>query len=471
MVVIRYLAGVTLVSALVAGCSQSLFDADPGGGGNGNGGDPDGGNPGRIDAGVDPDGRSVDAPDAGPIEEIAEDAIAYFSLEQGGVNGRWRYYEFQFSETATPSSTYSPMTPGQRADMFEGWIGTGTPSPAIMPCFRLAGMYPPCTGLAGTLLFETTSFMASDRQPALAWTVPVTGRYRFTFSLSRSDPESVEPPAKASILRNSEFDALSSPLPPDLGLSELVADALAGDSILLTMRPDEVSSVPLGVTFSVSGEGEAGSCDMALRFQPSNGAIPNLCPAASSFTEAGGTPTEAGTSSLPIGIPGSARKFEPDSYLRYQGEPINYDADWTVQFWAFLDGSTDVEQWLLSDMDCAQKGGIALSYDGLAETMTFALALQDGADYCANPGTHAASFPAPPPGTWNFFRFVRSGAVVQAFMNGVPQDNIQVDDATAGTSAVMELGHSANRPSTFSGQIADFRVFSQVLPRPVSLVP
>lgn len=474
MVVIRYLAGVTLVSALVAGCNQSLFDADRGGGGNG--GDPDGGDQGRIDAGIAPDGRSMDSPDAGPIEEITEDAIAYFSLEQGGKNGRWRYYEFQFSEFLAQPPTYAPMTVGERAGMFEGWIGTGTPSPAIMPCIgdlvsNPQNMYLPCTDLAGTLLFETTSFMSSDRQPALAWTVPVTGRYRFVFNLNLSDPGAVAPPPQTYILRNSEFDAVSSAIAPGGGMSELIVDALEGDSILLTMRPEELSSVPVGVSFSASGERGAGSCDMALRFQPGNGEIPNLCPAASSFTEAGGTPTEAGTPSLPIGIPGSARKFEPDSYLRYQGEPINYDADWTVQFWAYLDGSTDEEQWLLSDMDCAQKGGIALSYDGIAETMTFALALQDGADYCANPGTHSASFPAPPPGTWNFFRFVRSGAVVHFYMNGISQNNIQVDAAAAGSSAVMELGHSADRPSTFSGQIADFRVFSEALPRPVSLVP
>jgi hypothetical protein len=472
MIVIRYLAGVTLVSALVAGCNQSLFDDNPGGGGNG--GDPDGGNPVRIDAGVDPDGRSMDGPDAGPIEEIFDDAIAFFSLEQGGQNGRWRYYELQFSQSVTQSSTYAPMTLGQREGMFDGWIGTGTPSPAIMPCFIEPSltMYLPCVDLSASLLFETTGFMPGDRQPALAWRVPVTGRYRFTFNLGLSDPD-VDLPPRAYFMRNSEFDALSSAVSPNPGIFELVVDALADDSILLAMRPEDVANVPVGVSLSVSGDSGAGSCDMALRFEPRNGEIPNLCPAASSFQEAGGTPTEAGTSSLPIGIPGSARKFEPDSYLRYQGEPIDYGSTWTVQFWALLDGATDAEQWLLSDLDCGQQGGLAVSYDGSGSrpTITFALAVPDGADYCANPGANSASFPAPPPGTWHFFRFVRDGVVAKIFMDGVSQGTIELDDLATGKAAVMELGHSANRPAAFAGQIADLRVFSQALPLPVRPAP
>ena len=163
MALIRPLAGLVLLSALVAGCSQSLF-ANPGDGDDDGGNDErDGGNEPLPDAG--PPGPKPDAgmPSACPAPCVAN-AVAEFAATQGGATGKWGYYE----EQPDPFGfAYGDLALGD-VDGLEGWISPSTPRLAIASCPANPGA-PQCAGIEDKLVFMTTSNDPGTSHPSLTW--------------------------------------------------------------------------------------------------------------------------------------------------------------------------------------------------------------------------------------------------------------------------------------------------------------
>lgn len=180
------LASAFLVSALAAGCNQSLFDAnlggdpDGGGGGRDSGGGRDGGDerdgapPVRPDAGVNDAGR-MDMPDARVPgvcpEPCAGDAYTDFDGTSGGSNGLWRYVEVNASyESVAMSNASYPGATG-------GWIGMADPPSGIAYC-TMTSEELPCGDRANTLVFIIPA--TAPTSPGVGWTAPMPGNYQVT---------------------------------------------------------------------------------------------------------------------------------------------------------------------------------------------------------------------------------------------------------------------------------------------------
>lgn len=458
MLVIRYLSSVSLMFVLATGCSQSLFDANPGHEGE-NPPPPPGTDASAPD---DPDG-GPDDPDGGPLPPgVIDDAVANFAFEQGGSSGRWNYMEVRLGANAVPP-VFQQMNRSSRDPYFEAWIGSGSPEPAIVPCgmYQTTPLsYEPCAGVADRLLFETTS--ADGLAPVLQWTAPATGIYRLQLDarIPTSFPADSESPLR--LARNGQFDILRANLPADV--LEIDVELVEQDALLLMAIRNEDPPVPVGVGLTIFDQPDAEeTCRIAFGFDSENG-FQNRCGDRGSFVELG-APTEPGDTPLPPGIPGNARKFVTGSTLQYQGAAIDHSRAWTVQFWARLDPTSTEDQWLLSDLDCNAKGGVAVSLDTTGQ-LVFEMAAGDGTDYCSTRSTHAVSFTAPVDGAWHFYRMSWNTSLLTVCKDG---DLVNVDtarDLVIGAARALSLGRREDRPGSFLGQLADVRVFSAALPCP-----
>ena len=258
----RHRVHAVLVLALLAGCSQSLFDASPGGG-NGNG-DSDGGTmPSEPDARIDsPDGGMMpvvpDAatfmPDAAPRDECpppcAGDAFGDFYSVQGGVDGRWRYVEVQPEQ---PDSPYVDMTTTILPGPALGWIGTGEIGPTIALCGKNT-TEPPCVGLGSKLALTSPGNVADAHHPGLMWIAPDSGHFSLTGDWSVSIESAV--PTNMKLTRNSHSEVLYEESPTltttPYGFNVEI-DVVEGDRIVLTATATTEQSVSVGVDFFVTG--------------------------------------------------------------------------------------------------------------------------------------------------------------------------------------------------------------------------
>jgi len=255
------LAPVFFVSALAAGCSQSLFDANLGGDDpTGDGGNPapdassggrDGG--GGRDSGPDrPDARVTDAgrvepPDARIPgicpEPCAGDAYADFDGTSGGRNGRWRYVEvsssYDFVEMT--STTY----PGTAA----GWIGTGASPPGVAYC-PVASDQLPCGDQANTLVFITTPAAAATN-PGVGWTAPMAGDYRLI--VDWKFPSTAPLVSSLFYLISGESDIYEFSTDTGPGTYDMRVTLAEGDTVTLTSFSNTNTSTSLAVNFYING--------------------------------------------------------------------------------------------------------------------------------------------------------------------------------------------------------------------------
>ena len=257
---LRRLTHVVLLSALAAGCNQSLFDDGTGGGGD----DPDSGprpdaregtpdaNPGAPDAdlvlpgdgGVLPDDGSVPL-DADPCSGacIDDDAYEDFDGFQGGATQRWRYVEFQ-----PETDSYEDMAPIE-VNGFPGFVGTGTPAPSLAFC--LTTSMPPCTGLTPGLLALTTT-ASGAHHPGVSWAVPYSGTYSVSVIFTTA-PDAPDIPATVALAQNNQSNILQSkPLDDTTGLYVEVPFT-AGDVLVVSVLSESETSVSVGVNVVVTG--------------------------------------------------------------------------------------------------------------------------------------------------------------------------------------------------------------------------
>jgi hypothetical protein len=129
---------------------------------------PDGGVPVELDGGV-------GVPDAAVTracpEPCAGDAFAEFDVQQGGLNGNWRYIEIEADEQ------YADMDFTLFSAPIYGWQGTGSEPPLIVFC-DVGVSDSPCFEPGGKLAL--TSNAPDGHHPALRWTAATEGTYLVT---------------------------------------------------------------------------------------------------------------------------------------------------------------------------------------------------------------------------------------------------------------------------------------------------
>jgi hypothetical protein len=449
MTLSRRLASAVLMSALAAGCSQSLFDANPA---------PDG-----------PDARDGEDADAAvpmdcPVENCVGDAVAEFATEQ---NGPWRYVEVGAGELGFIEMNY------EAARVPPAWVGARALAASIVNCAQQTDASS-CSGLADRILLQPSSDPDEPR-PALAWTARATGTYHLTIDWRLDDTQASERPAVLQVTRNSQLDhVLTAAFNASTEVSTFAQgvveiDALQGDSIALVSTARALAddmSTPLGVRFYVSDLERNDHCQVAFELD-GQGTYSNACGGDGQLVEYA-APTIADTP--PDGIPGVAREFGGSSRLVYEGVPNDYSGDWTLQFWAKLDGPGEV----LSDLSCTLdgtsviSGGISMEYDG--DVVSIAASDEIQRTDCAEPpqkiliGRDVTFIPE----DWHFYRIVRNrdGSMVTVCLDGLPYETVVVPSgATMATNRALEIGNTADGPlSSFIGQLADLRLYNRALP-------
>jgi hypothetical protein len=265
---LRHRAQAVLVSALLAGCSQSLFDGSPGGNGNGHGdaapGEPDarvplpdgsvmppmdGGDPIELDGG----GGQPDAapPRAVCPEPCAGDAFGDFKNVQGGLNGEWHYVEVQPEK---PDSPYVDMVTTILPGPALGWIGSGAVEPSIGFCNSPTDGGP-CQEMAKVLALASPGNAADAHYPGLMWIVPEDGRYALsgTWRVSSAAPAA---PTTMKFTRNSHSEVLHEDGPmlttaPYEFNYEI--DVVKDDRVVLTATATTSEGVTVGVDLFITG--------------------------------------------------------------------------------------------------------------------------------------------------------------------------------------------------------------------------
>jgi hypothetical protein len=421
-----------------------------------------------------PPDRDAAVPTVCPTPCLAS-AVEEFAYDQGGTTGRWSYLETQPDPRGASGSEMYLATLGAAE---QAWVGTSTPPPAILFCPDYPDA-PQCAGMADTLSLVTTSDAPDVNHPSLLWTAPYTGTFRLSGAWRSPDDAPTGVPQTLIISRSSRLDSVlferssSSPAPAAF---DLEIHALAGDLLALTAFANAPAGVPVGVRFHISEGQSAGLCQMATQFlEDGSGNFPDLCRTNAAFVDNAGSGITCDTSPCPAtqeALPpfggGRARRFVEGSSMEYAGGLNDYSGDWTVQFWANLDGTGVSEQWLLADFDCAQQGGLAVFHDTV--DLYFELLHEDPArDYCAGTAPKLVRIPSPAPGTWHFFRMVRDrdAGTVRVCMDGEQRGTIAVPSEARMPSAVpMSLGRRDGRLAYFRGALHDLRVFQQALPCP-----
>jgi hypothetical protein len=255
---LRRLTHVVLTSALAAGCSHSLFDDGTGGGDD----SPPDSTPSEPDAGVGipdadltipdadltiPDADLTirpDAMDSCPGACFEDNAFDDFAGPQGGVNGRWRYVEYQ-----QDTDSYADMVPVTFGGV-TGFQGTGTPAPTIAYCSR-AEPGTLCAEQPGTLVLTTTA--PGAYHPALMWTAPEPGLYvvSVTYGTASGVPDI---PTLMMLTRNTQSEILASrPLdefPRSIDYEPMLE---ANDVLVLSAIAETETSVSVGVNFVILG--------------------------------------------------------------------------------------------------------------------------------------------------------------------------------------------------------------------------
>jgi hypothetical protein len=263
MMLFRYIAHAVVIPALLAGCTQSLFDA--GGDGDRRDGAPrpdartgDGGMMGQMDGGGgvdDPDGGRP--PDAGPPRPTcpgpcAGDAYAEYSGQQASMVG-WNYVEYRADQ---PENEFS----GMAMDAVAGWRGTGLSfemAPTVTYCDETATA-PLCAGLLGTLALTSNSSELEAHHPGLQWRPSMAGIYRIsgTWQVAANAPESA---VIMTIARNTQSEVLLSETliltdtPYEFSVTaELAVTQTTRDRIVLRAATTELP-ISVGVNLFITG--------------------------------------------------------------------------------------------------------------------------------------------------------------------------------------------------------------------------
>jgi Concanavalin A-like lectin/glucanases superfamily len=465
--VLGRLAAPLLISALCA-CSQSLFDEnvsdeDPGAD-DGDGTVSDDGGDDGDDAGD--DGGDGVVPPPGCPEPCQGDPVTDFTLEQGGASGRWLYLQDLGDGNG---SGFEDLTAGtyQGAD---AWVVENDAGPAIVNCADDAAP-DVCAGVSESLVLVPAAEKATD--PVLAFRAPNNGSYRLVGQFRL--PDGVEGGVSREILvsRNGRHDVLrrfsflTSAEPTAL---EVDVEAFQGDNILLILPATD--GAPIAFDFAVTllgGEGEIfpGRCMFAATFSGEE-PLRDLCGGAGLQDlddEIDKPPTEPSTEGPSVNEQhGTARVLAPGRYLASGGAPLDYRADFTIQFWAQMVNPQPFDSTPFADWNEAVSGGVSTFFDDKELSLQACFFWDDP----GNPKPSACINGAAGDEGWHFYRISRSaeGGMISLCVDGVLQDG---DAGPAGFNMTSDEAPRLGRnvvynPAYFAGSIDDVRVFRRALP-------
>jgi hypothetical protein len=431
-------------------CNQSLFDSNPGD-------DKDGGPGGGDDGGGDnPDGS---LPVSNCPAPCAGDAAADFGAEQG-ANDVWYYLRDLGSANG---ADYEELAFGSWEET-DAWTN-GSEAPAIVNCS--GSVSDQCGGLDGFVLLVPGP---GDERPALAFRAPETATYSISGAarIAEGGPEDV--PVQVLFSRAGRHDAVALQTirtsTTEVGISGLVP-ALEGDEITLSIDSDETIP-PLGVRlfFTRIDDGAdafPASCQVAIRFD-ADAPLAEGCNGieVTDLTDGIETPDPGPSSNGPGPSTrlGEARQFVEGQYLRIGGAPLDYSADFTIQFWAKV-GEVAFGPGLFNDWNVDVKGGVAFFTDYDSDIVDFCY-MAHGAeeiDTCDQTSLTRDQ-------QWHFWRAVRAGGTYTLCIDGVEKVSAPI---AAGLNMTSDEAPRVGRnvvynPAYLIGSIDEVRVFSQALP-------
>jgi hypothetical protein len=451
-----------LAALASAACTQSLFDS------NGKG---DAGNPGG-DSGT-PGADAADQPDAAPVavcpEPCVGDAFAEFDRTQGGTTGRWSYL---LDVGAANGAAYDELG-------FSSWNGldgwsAGDGGPAIVSCQDRSEAA--CAGVSDFLLLVPNP--ADGQRPALSFQLPETSTYRVSGAVRIADGEATDVPVQLTISRAGRHDALSARAlrtSPDEVALDALFPGLEGEEVTISVGT-EVEAPPIAVRFFVTRVDEGpdvfpGSCQVAARFDGDK-ALVEECQGAEILNLNDGV--EKGTEvTVPGAAPnsrlGQARVFAADQFLVIGNSPLDYDGDFTVQFWAKIQeplASFNVS--LYADWDFSLDRGFAYFMDDGSDLVQ--VCRPDPMPPAGENTTICLDGSRPTDGDWHFWRLVRSTADdrLRLCIDGVQNVQSPLPGNLALSSDLPPyIGrHVDYEPAYFVGSIDEIRVFSEALPCP-----
>ncbi len=380
---------------IVAGCGQSLFDNNVGGG-TGSGG-PDGG-------GGNGDGNLV-VPSTCPAGCIGDAAA-----DVGGARAGWRYLEDARNRTWAPMTQSGP-----------GYVGAVSPN-AIKPCETASG----CMALPGALLV-TTAGATTNADPALEFTAPSNQVVQLSV---RVFVPSGQPEQRVRLYRNSREDSLYTAVatPGTLFERAISVDALAGDRFVLAIAPNGMGAADVAVHYYINSTGEVfpKECQLAVDFSTVTGhTVGNACGTAVTYRDydLGNpddiTPTRAAG---PFPELGMAADIPLTEYYT-AADAIPRQGDTTTQFWMkhdAFDPSYSYNAHPFSDLDLNDPaGGLMVSIYEMTSgdrgmgVYTCDVPTQTG---CNQLGLDVAY---PNNASWHFVRVVHTGGMVKICIDGV----------------------------------------------------
>jgi hypothetical protein len=451
----RWLSRATVLFALAAAaCNQSLFashsgdDADAGPGD----GDDDGAEDGADDG---PGG------DAAPVSSCPApclgDAVAEFGDAQGGSNGRWSYLA---DLGAASGADYGELS-------FSEWNGlaawtSGQDAVAIASCRDQSASA--CAGLPDWLLLVPDA--SGAERPALSFRAPETRGIRLSGAVRVADGEAVDVPVDLIVSRAGRHDAILASrirTSTEARAIDAVIPALEGDEIVVSVGPS-ASAPPIALRLYFSGVDDGagafpGTCQMAARFDP-DAPLVEACRRVdiADPNEEVVPPGPTGPGPGPSERLGEARIFAQEQYLVVGSSPLDYGADFTVQFWSRVEEpllSFRVVQF--SDYD-ADQGGNMFMLDGEQARFCYPTAQFE---------LNCLAGPRPTDAAWHFWRVTRStaDATLRFCIDGaeVAQTPLDADRNLTGFAQPL-LGKYAFESAEYAGALDEVRVFAEALP-------
>ncbi len=458
--VLRFVA---LAAALpLAACTHSLFESSTADGGHGHGGDANLGGDGGL-------------PECRMENGCLGDVVAEFSSTQGGTLGRFHYLD----DTRAPHDAYAPMTFGTFGGL-DAWVGGGdAPQPAIATC---VGAAPggACAGLADRVLIAPSTMGAATRDPAIAWTSPISGTVHVVGDYRAADAATgsherllVSRNARNDLLFKDNFLPGSTPRPIDF-----TAEVLTGDQLVFAVGPPDMgSAVPIGVKLQITDANAfPGDCQFTDTMDDAANFM-DVCQGASLEDKNDTTSISPGTAQAPSvsGNFGSARQFHSGDYIHTTGAAMDYSQDFTIQFWMKNDPLGDfTTETIYADWECSVHGGFNISLYQPNNALYVDFFWDLTKDYCGSGGT-----PAPPEGfdaalptdnAWHFYRVSRSttDGKLTLCIDGALKGTTSVPATASITSGNAPwLGRNVDfEPPYFTGYLDDVRVLSRALPCP-----
>lgn len=439
MVLIRTLGALLAV----AGCSQSLFDAN---------GRPRDGGDGGDDGGGGDDGS---IPLACPATCLADAAADFDNPSRSTV----------YLEEGPAHSWLEMSFTGTR------WTGTAEPTNLIERC----GSAPGCAELSGALVVKPAGD-TSQHVPAIEYTSPEAQVLHLIVHASVSNDAEQE----IRLYRNGREDVLF-----DVRLrgarraAEVIVDALAGDRFVVSVRPTSAVGGTAAIHFFVSNMGERfpRTCQLAASFQAQDTGyiVADLCGTErdlSSLMEPGGTRVPAVLIDMggPMGGPGRTlgnfTRLQPGSYFQAAGAPLDRSTgSLTTQFWVRVFNSTTSNEVsaAVDDFNHDSGDGSTVGFFGGSNPE-----LQIRADNETGGGSNEASSSLPlfGGGVWRFVRMVDVAGTLKVCVDGSPGTSLPVASDRAATDQPLHVGRRAYvaNSALFDGDIDDLRVFSEALP-------